>query len=289
LGTELEILKSATNFQGAFDLIELPEFLNGLRIEEIIEASTIKLEAVFDVADELHIAETTANTFEISDWDENPLQVLGSTFRARVTPDDGFRSEVSWVNDGHLMKDEILVQTVTDGINRIEIEGSRWKNFVSPYDITNDGKTSVLDALTIINELARGTFVDLDTNQLRSPSEVSEWPGIYYDTNGDDRATVLDALLVINELARTGNSSGEGEFTDAAIQDWSRVLTPISIANQKSEPLTVNASFQSPRPSVSGRVDDYVANTQMVDAEYESMGSESLKAIDESLLNLLAE
>ena len=31
-----------------------------------------------------------------------------------------------------------------------------WKNFVSPHDINNDGKTSVLDALMIINELSRG-------------------------------------------------------------------------------------------------------------------------------------
>ena len=51
----------------------------------------------------------------------------------------------------------------------------------------------------------------------------------------------------------------------------------------------MNASFQSPRPSFSRRVDDYVASTQVVDAEYESMGSETLEAIDDSLLSLLAE
>ena len=164
-----------------------------------------------------------------------------------------------------------------------------WKNFVRQHDITNDGKTSVLDALTIINELSRGSFVDLNTNQLRSPSELSEWPGIYYDTNGDDRGTVLDALLVINELARTVNSSGEGEFTDAAIQEWSRDLTPISIANQTSDPLTMNQSTPSPIPSLSPESDDYVSSSQVVDAEYESMGSESLKTLDESLLSLLAE
>jgi len=164
-----------------------------------------------------------------------------------------------------------------------------WKNFISPYDVTNDGKTSVLDALTIINELSRGSFVDLNTNQLRSPSELSEWPGIYYDTNGDDRATVLDALLVINDIARTNNTSGEGELTDAAIHEWSRDLTPISIANQTSHPLTAKVSSPSQRPSFSREIDDYVTSPQVVDAEYESIGSESLKTLDESLVSLLAE
>jgi len=164
-----------------------------------------------------------------------------------------------------------------------------WHNVVNRHDITNDGKASVLDALTIINELARGSFVDLNTNQLKSPSELSEWPGIYYDTNGDDRCTVLDALLVINELARTGNSSGEGELTDAAIQEWHRDLTPISIANQETDPLKVNANSSSQRTSFSGKINDDVTNPEVVDTQYESLGGESLKNLDESLLSLLDE
>ena len=187
------------------------------------------------------------------------------------------------------MKGDTLVQTVTDGVNRIEIEGSRWKNFVSPYDITNDGKTSVLDALTIINELARGSFVDLDTNQLRSPSELSEWPGIYYDTNGDDRATVLDALLVINELARTSNDNGEGELTDVPIQNWNRDLTPISTISHPTEKLTESPSNPSAINTSTPVVDHYISNAWDIDAECQSIGSDSLKTIDESILSLLSE
>ncbi|MGI9459347.1 MAG: Ig-like domain-containing protein [Pirellulales bacterium] len=164
-----------------------------------------------------------------------------------------------------------------------------WKNFVSPHDITNDGTTSVLDALTIINELSRGTFVDLNTNQLTPPSELSEWPGVYYDTNGDDRGTVLDALLVINELARTSNSSGEGELADVAIQEWSRDLTPLSTATKTSEQLTQNPNSRSRIFTSSSEAASYFGSPQVVDAEYESMGSDSLKKLDESLLTLLAE
>ena len=162
-----------------------------------------------------------------------------------------------------------------------------WHNVVDRHDINNDGKTTVLDALNIINQLSRGDHVDLDTNQLKSPSELTEWPGIYYDTNGDDRGTVLDALLVINQLARLGNSSGEGELADAAIQEWSRELTPISIANEETDLLKLKDDSSSQGTSFSQAIDNFFARSEMVDTELNSMDGESLKALDESLLNLL--
>ncbi len=288
-GAMFEILKSLNEFTGTFDSIELPSFDNGLRLEEIVDSHSISLETVFDTVDELHVLVSEQANFEISDWHDTALNIRGSKFKAQVTPQHGFRSETSWFTDHAFMKGNVLIQSTTDGANRIDIAGSRWKNFVSPHDINNDGKTSVLDALTIINELSRGSFVDLNTNQLKSPSELSEWPGVYYDTNGDDRGTALDALLVINELARTGNSSGEGELTDAAIQEWSRDLAPLSTANQASEQLTQTPNSPSRIFTPSPEADNYVSSTPVVDAEYESMGTESLKTLDESLLSLLAE
>ncbi len=80
---------------------------------------------------------------------------------------------------------------------------SPWNNFIRTFDVNNNGETTVLDALQIINKLSRGAYADLADGCLKSPEELSEWPGIYYDINGDERVTVLDALLVINELART--------------------------------------------------------------------------------------
>ena len=288
-GAIFEILKSLNDFTGAFNSIELPSFDNGLRLEEIVDSRSISLETVFDTLDELHVLVSEQASFEISDSNDHAMKVRGSKFKAQVTPQHGFRSETSWFTDNAFMKDNVLIQSTTDGVNRIDIAGSRWKNFVSPYDINNDGKTSVLDALTLINELSRGAFVDLNTNQLKSPSELSEWPGIYYDTNGDDRGTALDALLVINELARKSNSSGEGELIDVAIEQWSRELTPMSTVDQTSEQFTKNPNFPSRIFSSSPEADNYVSSPQVVDAEYQSMGSESLKNLDESLLSLLAE
>ncbi len=80
---------------------------------------------------------------------------------------------------------------------------SPWNNFIRTFDVNNNGETTVSDALQIINKLSWGAYADLADGYLKSPEELSEWPGIYYDINGDERVTVLDALLVINELART--------------------------------------------------------------------------------------
>ena len=158
---------------------------------------------------------------------------------------------------------------------------NRWQNQSNHFDVNQDDRESTVDALVIINGLSRfggQRVLGIDSD-----------PPPFFDVNGDGSISALDALLVINQLGRTSNSSGESELTDVAIQEWSRDLTPISIANQTSDPLTLNLSPPSPIPSFSPEIDDYVSSPQVVDAEYESMGSESLKAIDESLLNLLAE
>lgn len=86
-----------------------------------------------------------------------------------------------------------------------------WKNFLRPSDINNDGVVTALDALVIINELARNLYIDATTRELLGPLEVTAWPGIYFDQNGDDRATALDALRVINRLGVLPPSSAESE------------------------------------------------------------------------------
>ena len=166
---------------------------------------------------------------------------------------------------------------------------SPWQNVVNRYDTNNDRATTVLDALNIINELSRGSFIDLATNQLKSPSELSEWPGTYYDANGDDRGTVLDALIVINQIARTTNSSGEGELADVAIQEWIRDLTPISKTNQESNPIEMNAKLWTQQAKFAHQTGNHLVSPAMYDAQYKSLGDESLKTLDESLLSLLDE
>ena len=88
-----------------------------------------------------------------------------------------------------------------------------WQNVLLRGDVNNNGNATAGDALIIINELSRRAFSDPQTQWLRDPLEVEDWPALYFDRNGDDKATALDALLVINDLARNGPSlpTGEGE------------------------------------------------------------------------------
>jgi hypothetical protein len=104
------------------------------------------------------------------------------------------------------------VETAADSSRRIYLDWHRvWQNVIDPSDITNDGIVSALDALTVINELSRGSVTDLLTGQLANPLNLAEWPGSYYDQNGDGLTSALDALRVLNRLALIGSGSGEGE------------------------------------------------------------------------------
>ena len=100
---------------------------------------------------------------------------------------------------------------------------------------------------------------------------------------------MLDALLVINELARMGNSSGEGELTDVAIEEWSRDLTPLSRSSETPEELTPKLSSKWQLKLVSNGVENQVARMRSVDTESDALGRESLETLDESLISLFAE
>jgi len=78
-----------------------------------------------------------------------------------------------------------------------------FQNIHNPFDVSNDGHVSPLDALLVINFLnSRGSLSLKDVN-----SEVEA----FWDVTGDDWVSPLDALLVINSLDDGGVSSGEGE------------------------------------------------------------------------------
>ena len=95
----------------------------------------------------------------------------------------------------------------------------KWTNPINRYDVDNGGAVTALDALRIINQLARGTYFDQSTGQLVDPDTLDVWPQSYFDTSGDGRISVLDALRVINHLALlpTLRGGGEGERTDSPV------------------------------------------------------------------------
>lgn len=87
-----------------------------------------------------------------------------------------------------------------------------WHNYAEPTDVNNQGETTVLDALIILNEMALGKYTDSqESYELVDPASVDPHPEVFYDVNNDGRASALDALLVLNYLARQQNSYGESE------------------------------------------------------------------------------
>jgi hypothetical protein len=77
-------------------------------------------------------------------------------------------------------------------------------NQVSPTDVDNDGVTSPIDALIIINSLNHQGPRDLI-----DPIPYETERPRFYDVNGDGRITPIDALIIINRLNKGGDGSAE--------------------------------------------------------------------------------
>lgn len=89
------------------------------------------------------------------------------------------------------------------GVEQLELRallaGDLMHNAAFPSDVNNDGHTTPVDALFIINELNNGGARSL----VDAPDLLAT--GLRYDVNNDAFLTPVDALLVLNEL----NAEGE--------------------------------------------------------------------------------
>ncbi len=95
----------------------------------------------------------------------------------------------------------------------MERVASPWMNPTNQHDVDGNAQVEPLDALRVINEIARRGSRNF------GPAETVTR---FYDTNNDGAISPLDALRVINEVARRRRSgSGESELppTPAAASD----------------------------------------------------------------------
>jgi len=108
---------------------------------------------------------------------------------------------------------------IVDGVSSASIAGfervtSPWQNPNDAFDVDGNGVLEPLDALRIINDLARnGTRI----------FSISEPLTSYLDTNDDGSVTALDALQVINEIARRSVALrvlAEQESRDSVFALW---------------------------------------------------------------------
>ncbi|MDA9779095.1 Ig-like domain-containing protein [Rubripirellula sp.] len=293
LGDLLEVITSEQPFEGNFKEILLPLQENGVRIREILDQHGISLETVYDVVETLEVLKSQVADYEIAGHDGSGLRIQGDRFRAFVTSLHQFVAEHSWHTEELELQAGQLVQVATDGINRLIIEGSNWKNFVKPSDVNNDQNVSALDALTVINELGRRSHSDDLTFELDDAAILVTGEGHFYDQNGDGKCTALDALRVINELARISNGgSGEGEsvtadyLTGNAADVWTQdfrsqgteaVQDDSEVENESEESHLLYSDDDNDSPVLSERPEDLV---------YATAGKESTEAVDSLLSEL---
>ncbi|MBX7072493.1 MAG: hypothetical protein K1X71_05045 [Pirellulales bacterium] len=89
----------------------------------------------------------------------------------------------------------------------LAIDGyNAWHNTANATDVNNDGRTSAMDALAIINELNRGgsrrlgMAANLMAANLPAAPQAAATPSMLYDVNNDGAVSAIDALRVVNQL-----------------------------------------------------------------------------------------
>jgi len=97
----------------------------------------------------------------------------------------------------------------------VQTVASRLQNPRDFTDVNASGQTSPIDALRIINRLARAARLQQGNS---IPVLSTDRGPDFFDVNGDSVITVNDALRVINEIARRNRAQlagGEGELAAA--------------------------------------------------------------------------
>ena len=217
--------------------------------------NTLKLRGVFDSLDFSSTGNIRAQNVDAIDLSDAEIQVvrLDSAAARSMDPDAGGilivggagdRVEFDDTSVWRMVNPEVLAGTLFNTIRLNDAAnpsgtfvqtdfGSGWQNIVNPSDVNNDGEVTALDALLIINELARNTYTDPDTGIFVDAKTLDPWPGRYYDQDNGGFASALDALRVINELARQSGSGGNGE--GEAATPWSPTPPPSMSSKPEDE------------------------------------------------------
>ncbi|MDM4018763.1 Ig-like domain-containing protein [Roseiconus lacunae] len=84
---------------------------------------------------------------------------------------------------------------------------------LTPFDVTVDGEISPLDALAVINQIARS-----ESGVMSDRESTIDRTGVY-DVNRDGQVSPVDALFVINQLARMSAADNDSNLGSAAAND----------------------------------------------------------------------
>ena len=209
---------------------------------------------------------------------QNQLSVIfGNLDRLQFTDLAGWS-----IGDASILNGNFL-QTAMSQVNNAVIvldPVSPWRNFLRPGDVNADNNVTVLDALFVINELARNTYSDPATSDLHDPVSAGSFPGLYFDNDGNGKISALDALMILNELA-ANSSEGESKEISPSVSRHSsvppafkihtpnvsrqHVLIPTEISQSKFPECPLqNEWFKRDQPSIDP-VDQLLADDRFMD------------------------
>ncbi len=176
----------------------------------------------------------------------------------------------------------------------VQVVASRLQNPDEFNDVNGDGFVTSIDALLIINRLARDTDGDG-----RIPVTETDRGPFFYDVSGDRVITSLDALRVINQLSRINNRVSQervDEVTSQSVVGFDvlrNVSTPMEshrdrefaedVVEEPSE--TIGKLVATSLPNDDSFADDVI--DLLVDDRSEIDRDESMAAIDEVLAGLM--
>lgn len=134
------------------------------------------------------------------------LTAGSGTLVAEVGADDSVQLGDGWTATDVVFREGTAFHQLEFDSTVLELANQLpWTNPLIAADVDRNGFVTSLDALQIINRLARQG----DDSRLPSPSD-SNVVVSYFDVNSDDNATALDALQVINFIGR--QPPGEAEL-----------------------------------------------------------------------------
>ncbi|MEZ6091390.1 MAG: GEVED domain-containing protein [Pirellulaceae bacterium] len=186
-------------------VIDLQAYRDQLRQIEILNVAdatdaTVRLnqQAVIDVTSEL-------NRLDVVLADESLLQLEGVWESKGSEP-------ASWNGS----TSDVFVQVVQQQQATLRLTGKGdWTNHLNHLDVNASGLVTSIDALIVINELAKQRFIESES-KLIAAGQADPFPGLYLDTNSDGRLTPLDALLVLNAIARANTGLASEQMIDVS-------------------------------------------------------------------------
>lgn len=264
----------------------------GLRSEEAFvtiaaNASPIALDdRVGTFLDESVMIDVSENDSDPDgELDLTSIEIVTQPRRGQAVPQpDG---TIQYLPDPGFLGRDTFEYRISDTLGRgsnvagveVEVVASRLQNPDEVTDVNDDGSTSALDALLIINALARNGGMSF-------PVEEDDRGPNYYDVSGNQLVSANDALRVINELSRQNSSGIEAEQVQLALgnddPEANRVFDAPAPIDFRATDKIVDASS---REHVSPEVVDLIAEGNS-DQDDDAAGK-TIDAIDAAMADLL--